>query len=201
MRGKQPDALITVPQPPGLYGPLLYPTSTMGTAGLTLDFTVVHPVCRGGTEYASDENALHRAYGAKVAKHHGWLQAKNYWFVPVVAATSGALHPETLCTPQDGRRRATRRREWRLSSKASRPQLHGSLGSTGLRPMPPQYSRDLAHGPGVGSGLWPRLQAPTCSHPVIGVGLEFFVKRLLRCGLARPACPLCPGSSLAICKC
>jgi hypothetical protein len=31
-----------------------------------------------------------------VIKHHGWLQAKNYWFVPVVAATSGALHPETL---------------------------------------------------------------------------------------------------------
>ena len=39
-RGKQPDALITVPQPPGLYGPLLYPTSITGTAGLTLDFTI-----------------------------------------------------------------------------------------------------------------------------------------------------------------
>ena len=49
-----------------------------------------------GTEYACDENALHRAYCAKVTKQHGWLQAKNYWFVPVVAATSGALHPETL---------------------------------------------------------------------------------------------------------
>ena len=36
-RGKQPDALITVPQPPGLYGPLLHPTSTTGTADLTLD--------------------------------------------------------------------------------------------------------------------------------------------------------------------
>jgi hypothetical protein len=95
-RGKQPDALITVPQPPGLYGPLLYPTSTTGTAGLTLGFTVVHPVGRRGTEYACDENALHRAYRAKVTKHHEWLQAKNYWFVPVVAATSGALHPETL---------------------------------------------------------------------------------------------------------
>ena len=42
------------------------------------------------------ENALHRAYRAKVTKHYEWLQAKNYWFVPVVAATSGALHPETL---------------------------------------------------------------------------------------------------------
>ena len=69
-RGKQPDALITVPQPPGLYGPLLYPTSTTGTAGLTLDFTVVHPVGRRGTEYACDENGLHRAYRAKVTKHH-----------------------------------------------------------------------------------------------------------------------------------
>jgi len=39
-RGKQPDALITVPQPPGLYGPLLYPTSITGTAGLTLDLAV-----------------------------------------------------------------------------------------------------------------------------------------------------------------
>jgi hypothetical protein len=33
---------------------------------------------------------------AKVTKHHEWLQAKNYWFVPVVADTSGALHPESL---------------------------------------------------------------------------------------------------------
>ena len=42
------------------------------------------------------ENALHRAYRAKVTKHYECLQAKNFWFVPVVAATSGALHPETL---------------------------------------------------------------------------------------------------------
>jgi hypothetical protein len=56
----------------------------------------MHPVGRRGTEYACDENPLHRAYGTKVAKHHGWLHAKNYWFVPVVAATSGALHTETL---------------------------------------------------------------------------------------------------------
>jgi hypothetical protein len=27
-RGKQPDALITVPQPPGLYGPLLSPPAS-----------------------------------------------------------------------------------------------------------------------------------------------------------------------------
>ena len=48
-----------------------------------------------GTEYACDEKALHKAYCAKVTKHHEWLHAKNYWFVPVVAATTGALHPES----------------------------------------------------------------------------------------------------------
>jgi hypothetical protein len=95
-RGKQPDALITVPQPPGLYGPLLYPTSITGTAGLTLDFTVIHPVSRRSTEYTCDENALHRAYRAKLTKHYEWLQTKTYWFVHVVADTSGALHSETL---------------------------------------------------------------------------------------------------------
>ena len=59
-RCKQPDALSTVPQVPGLYGPLLYPTSIMGTAGLTLEFTVIHPVSRRGTEYTCDEKASTR---------------------------------------------------------------------------------------------------------------------------------------------
>ena len=36
-----------------------------------------------------------------------------------------------------------------------------------------QY-RDPAHGPGVGSGLLPRLPPPTCSRPVSGVGLGLF---------------------------
>jgi len=49
------------------------------------------PVGRRGTEYAYDEHALH-----KVTKHHKWLQAQNYWFVPVAAATTGELHPECL---------------------------------------------------------------------------------------------------------
>jgi hypothetical protein len=98
-RGKQPDALITVPTPPGNYGPLLHPTTMAGAAGLTLDFTVVHPVGRRDGVYACDENATDRAYRAKVTKHHDWLQAQNYWFVPVVAATTGELH-----APQDGRR-------------------------------------------------------------------------------------------------
>jgi hypothetical protein len=33
---------------------------------------------------------------------------------------------------------------------------------------------DLAHGPGVGSGLWPQLQPPTCSRRVRSVGLGPF---------------------------
>ena len=91
--------LITVPQPQGLYGLLLYPTSTTGTAGLTLDFTVVHPVGRRVTEYACDENTLHRAYRTKVTTHHEWLQAKNYWFVPVAAAASSTTSYALRRTP------------------------------------------------------------------------------------------------------
>jgi hypothetical protein len=204
-RGKQPDALITVPQPPGLYGPLLYPTSITGTAGLTLDFTVIHPISRRGTQCTCDENALLKAHRAKVTKHHEWLQANNYWFVPVAAATSGALHPATLRLPYDfarlktdaaeqhavanslrspltpqqlcQRRGATfARLQWELSCTASGPQLQGSLGSTGLRPMPPHYySRDLGHGHGAGSGGLPRLPPHACSLPVSGVGLGLFV--------------------------
>jgi hypothetical protein len=165
-RGKQPYALITVPQPPGDYGPLLYPTNVEGTAGLTLDFTVVHPVGRRGTEYAYDEHALHKAFRAKVTKHHEWLQTQNDWFVPVAAATTGELHPESLrllydfarlktdaaeqhtvadslrspLTPEQlcQRRGATFAR-LRMEAQLYRsgPQLQGSLGSIGLRPMPP----------------------------------------------------------------
>ena len=40
--------------------------------------------------------------------------------------------------------------------------------------MPPHYYRDLAHGPGVGSELLPRLPPPTYSRPVSGVGLGPF---------------------------
>jgi hypothetical protein len=69
---------------------------------------------------------------------------------------------------------------------ASGPQLHGSMGSTGLRPMPPHYYRDFAHGPGVGLGLLPRLPPPTCSRPVSGVGLGPVVMRLPCCGLPAP---------------
>jgi len=31
-----------------------------------------------------------------VTKNHKWLDAKNYWFVPVVADTSGAFYPASL---------------------------------------------------------------------------------------------------------
>jgi len=54
---------------------------------------------------------------------------------------------------------------------ASGPQLQGSLGSIGLRPLPPHCSRDPAHGPGVGLGRLPRLPPPSCARPVSGAGL------------------------------
>ena len=113
-----------MPQPPGLYGPLLYPTSITGTAGLTLDFTVIHPVNRRGTEYTCD--ALQRAYRDKVTKHHEWLQAKNYWFVPVVAATSGALRPKTLRLLYDFARLKTNAAEQRAVANSQRcfPRQH-----------------------------------------------------------------------------
>ena len=59
-------------------------------------FSQLEPSGKRDAEYVHEDNVLQRAYGAKVTKHYGWLQAKNYWFVPVVAATSGALHPATL---------------------------------------------------------------------------------------------------------
>jgi hypothetical protein len=43
----------------GSEGPLLYPNGDVGTAGLTLDFTIVDPVRRRGTVYTCNENALH----------------------------------------------------------------------------------------------------------------------------------------------
>jgi hypothetical protein len=79
----------------------------------------------------------------------------------------------------------------RLSCTASGPQLHGSRGSTGLHPMPPHYSRDPAHGPGVGSGLWPRLPPPTCSRPVSGVGLGPFLFCGLLAAVSRPLLAYC----------
>jgi hypothetical protein len=43
--------------------------------------------------------------------------------------------------------------------------------------MPPHYYRDLAHGPGAGSGILPLLPPPACSRPVSGVGLGLFSMR------------------------
>ena len=54
--------------------------------------------------------------------------------------------------------------------------------------MPPHCDREPAHGPGVGSGLLPRLPPPTCSRPVSGVGLGPFryAASLLRSPGPRP---------------
>ena len=75
---------------------------------------------------------------------------------------------------------------WELSCTASGPHLQGSLGSTGPRPMPPHYSRDLGPGPVVGSGLLPRFPPPACSRPVRGVDLGLLFAFFSR-GLPAPA--------------
>jgi hypothetical protein len=168
-RCKQPDALITVPQPPGLYGPLLYPTSVAGTAGLTLDFTVVHPVGKRAAEYVHEDNALQRAFSAKVSKHHGWLQAKNYWFVPVVAATSGALHPATLRLLYDFARLKTDAAE--LDARAALPTPRSYVRSTsdgGAAVQPPGLSY-TAHWEALGSALrFLTTRSIPCTGPVWG---------------------------------
>ena len=160
----------------------------------------MHPVGKRDAEYVHEDNALQRAFSAKVSKHHEWLQAKNYWFVPVVAATSGALHPATLrllydfarlktdaaelhaiansirsaSTPEQlcQRRGATFARipMRRSCTASSGPQLHGSLGSTGQRPTLPHSSLDPVHGPGVGLRLRPPLLPPACPRRACSVG-------------------------------
>jgi hypothetical protein len=63
-------------------------------------FTVIHPVLRappaGGARSTPVTRTRSTGPTAKLTKHYEWIQAKTYWFVHVVADTSGALHPETL---------------------------------------------------------------------------------------------------------
>ena len=58
-----------------------------------------------------------------MTKHHEWLQAKNYWFVPVVAATSGTLHPETLRLLYDFARLKTDAAERHAAENSTRSPL------------------------------------------------------------------------------
>ena len=167
------------------------------------------------TGYAYDEYALHRAYRAKVTKHHEWLQAKNYWFVPVVAATTGELHPESLRLLYDFARLKTDAAEQHavansLRSPLTPEQLCQRRGATFARlrmeaqlyslraaatrltgkhwaaPYASSLLPRFAHGPGVGLGLLPRLPPPTCSRPVSGVGLGPFCSAASCCGLPAP---------------
>jgi hypothetical protein len=77
-------------------------------------------------------------------------------------------------------------------------ELHGSLGSSGLRPMPPHYSRDLEHEPGGRPGLLSRLPPPASSRPVSGVGLGPLVCRIFT-AVSRPL--LYTVFRSAICDC
>ena len=65
--------------------------------------------------------------------------------------------------------------------------------------MPPHYYRDPAHGPGMGSGLLPRLPPPTCSRPVSGVGLGPFCYAASLLQSPGPCSP--PVFRSAICDC
>ena len=74
----------------------------------------------------------------KVTKHCEWLQARNCWFVPVVAVTSGALHPETLRLLYDSARLKTDAAERHavansLRSRLTPEQLCQRLGATFAR--------------------------------------------------------------------
>jgi hypothetical protein len=148
-------ALITVPQPPGLYRPLLYPTSIAGTAGLTLDLTVVHPVGKRDAEYVHDDNALQLGFKPRSTGSCQWSLPPPVRSTPRLCASFTTSHALKRMPPSStpsrtpsGRPRrpsssanAAEQRSldsgWRRSCAAAGPQLHGSLGSTGQRPMPP----------------------------------------------------------------
>ena len=78
--------------------------------------------------------------------------------------------------PSTSRERSTARLG-PLPAGALTPRRLPRPGGTELRHVPPRCSRDLGHGPGAGSGHLPRLQPPTCSRPVSGVGLGLFCMR------------------------
>jgi hypothetical protein len=152
-----------------------------------------------------------------VTKHYEWLQAKNYWFVPVVTATSGALHPE------DGRRRAARRRELpevATDTRATMPAPRRNVLSTpdgGSAVQPPGLSYTahwealgcalcLLTAPGIsgtgpvwGRGFRPGSHRPRARVPLVVWAWDLFVMRLPCCGLPAPAHP--PIFRSAICDC
>jgi hypothetical protein len=154
--------------------------------------------------------------GGATSKAFG-KEAQNYWFVPVVASTTGELHPESLrllydfarlktdaakqhavantlrspLTPEQlcQRRGAT---FTRLRMEAQLYSLRAAAtrltGSTGLRPMPPHCYRDPAHGPGGGGrGFCPGSRRPRARVPIVAWAWDLRVMRLLCCGLPAPA--------------
>jgi len=65
----------------------------MGAQGLVLDLVTVHPMQGSANGYIHNTSALYRVFQQKLNKHNQWLERQNYHFAPVVADTSGALHP------------------------------------------------------------------------------------------------------------
>ena len=137
-----------------------------------------------------------KAYCAKVTKHHEWLQAKNYWFVPVVAATAGALHPESLRLLYDFARLTT--------MPAPRRNLRSTPdGGSAVQPPGLSYTAYwevlrcalcLLTAPGIsgtgpvwGRGFRPGSHRPRARVPLVVWAWDLFVMRLLCCGLPAPA--------------
>jgi hypothetical protein len=126
--------------------------------------------CKGEGERWNPEQATH---------HVGTVRVDPRVCGPLFPNTVRFLfhHFDQILTPDDS--------GWKLSCTASGPQLHGPQRSTGLRPIPPHYSRDLALGPGAGSGLLPRLRGrcPRGHRPRARVPLVVWAWDFLLCGV------------------
>ena len=102
-------------------------------------------------------------YRAKVTKHRGWLQAKNYWFVPVVAVTSGALHPATLRLLYDFARLKTDAAELRA--------IENSI-----------WSRSIVRStPDGGAAVQPPGLSYTAHWEALGISLRLLTTRSILC--------------------
>jgi hypothetical protein len=89
--------------------------------------------------------------------------------VPKIASSKdlrgGRSQTSTITSTKVKFNKSTTREKARTPRRLPRP------GGTELRRVPPHCSRDLGHGHGAGSEHLPRLQPPTCSRFVNGVGL------------------------------
>ena len=145
----------------------------------------------------------------KVTKHHEWLQAKNCWFVPVVAATSGTLHPETLRLLYDFARLKTDAAEQHAVANSPTPRRNVRSSPGGGPAVQPPGLSYTAHwevlgcalclltttaisrtGPVWDRGFCPGSRRPRARVPLVVWVWDCFVMRLSCCCLPAPARPL-----------